>query len=235
MAGKGEQQHRCASRKRRPQRLQSRPGLVRLFVGGGLRLGVPTAPGEHCAGKRKQHEARGPDRGLPAHRQQGLDHQGIGNEREHRAQIGEREEPVGCRALMRARVPGLHQGTGGGEREIGQPDARREQPEYPPRRVFAALGLPGGARGERQRRRGDGEQRDVNVAPRRDPQTDIGVRIHVAREQQQLEEQHADRPYRRAAAEPRKDDLGDERLHLKEQEGAQENRGGVQDHESAGR
>jgi hypothetical protein len=36
----------------------------------------------------------------------------------------------------------------------------------------------------------------------------------------QLEKQEAGGPHRRRAAEPGKDDLGDNRLHLKEQEGA---------------
>ncbi len=230
MAGEGEQKHRCASRKRGPQRLQGRPGLVRLFVGEDLRVGVPAVPGKRCARKRKQHEARGPDRGLPAQREQGLDRQGIGNQRQHRAEVGEREEAIGRGAGMRARVPGLHQGACGGEHEVGQADARREQTEDPPRGVAAARGLPDGARGERQRRGRRNKEREVDEAPRAEAQPDVSVRIHVAREQQYLEKQHADRPHGGGAAEPRQDDLGDERLHLEQQESAQKNRGCVQDH-----
>ncbi len=231
MARKGKKQQGSTARKRRPERLQSRSGPARLASRERLRLGAFAAPGERRARKREQREARGPDGRLRAQGEKRLDGEGIRDEREHRAQIGQREQPIGGGAFVRARVPGLHQGARGGEREIGQSDARREQPEYPPRRVFAARGLPGGACGERQRRRGEGEKRDVNVAPRRDPQADVGVRIDVAGEQQHLEKEHADRPHGGAAAEPGEDHLGDERLHLEEHKGAQENRDGVEDHE----
>src|SRR5881396_4319584 len=50
-----------------------------------------------------------------------------------------------------------------------------------------------------------------------------------------LEKEHADRPHRGAPPEPRKDYLGDKRLHLEEQEGAQEDRNGVEDHEEKGK
>src|ERR1700721_3047650 len=49
----------------------------------------------------------------------------------------------------------------------------------------------------------------------------VGVR--VAGQQRQLEEQQTDRPDRRGAAEPRQDNLGDDGLHLEQQEGAYQN------------
>ena len=52
------------------------------------------------------------------------------------------------------------------------------------------------------------------------------MRIEVACEKQQLEEQHAGRPDRRGATEPRKHALADDRLHLKDKEGAEQRRGG---------
>ena len=231
VAGEGEEQQGGAAGERRPERLQSGSGLARLASRERLRLGAFAAPGERRARKREQREPRGPDGRLRAQGEKRLDGEGIRDEREHRAQIGQRKQPIGRSTFARARVPGLHQRARGGQREIGQPDARREEAEYAPRRVFAACGLPGGARGERQRRRGEGEERNVDVAPGRDAQAHVGVRIDVAGEQQHLEKEHADRPHRRAAAEPGQDDLGDERLHLEEQEGAQENRDGVEDHE----
>ena len=74
----------------------------------------------------------------------------------------------------------------------------------------------------------------MDVAARRDPQAHVGVRIDVTAEQQHLEKEHAHRPHRGAPPEPRKDHLGDKGLHLEEQEGAQENHDGVEDHEEQG-
>ena len=45
------------------------------------------------------------------------------------------------------------------------------------------------------------------------------MRIEIAQQQRDLEEHHAGVPDRRSSAEPRQDDFGDQRLHLKEQEG----------------
>jgi hypothetical protein len=42
----------------------------------------------------------------------------------------------------------------------------------------------------------------------------------TAEQQRQLKEEKADGPDSRRTAEPRQDDLGDDRLHLKQEEGA---------------
>jgi len=56
------------------------------------------------------------------------------------------------------------------------------------------------------------------------------VGVKVAAEQERLEEQQACRPHRRRAAEPRKDELADERLDQEEQESTQQNREAVKRH-----
>jgi hypothetical protein len=48
------------------------------------------------------------------------------------------------------------------------------------------------------------------------------VRIRVARQQRDLEKQHAGGPHRRAAAHARQDQARDHRLNLKKKEGAKE-------------
>ena len=48
------------------------------------------------------------------------------------------------------------------------------------------------------------------------------VRVRVADQQDHLKEHHAGRPHRRGAAKPRQDLLRDDRLHQKQQEGAEE-------------
>src|SRR5262245_17657745 len=60
------------------------------------------------------------------------------------------------------------------------------------------------------------------------------MRISVAREQQNLEEEQARGPDRRAAAEPRQDEFPNERLHLEKQEGAGEDGEGEGKHDAAG-
>src|ERR1700733_392417 len=61
-------------------------------------------------------------------------------------------------------------------------------------------------------------------------EADGDVRVSVSRQQQKLEEEHAGAPHRRRAAEPRQNHLGDERLHLEQQKGAQKNGNGVESH-----
>ena len=56
------------------------------------------------------------------------------------------------------------------------------------------------------------------------------VRVQVAEQEHHLEKQEAGGPYRRRAAEPRQDAFGDDRLHLKQQEGAYQNGQCVEDH-----
>ena len=49
------------------------------------------------------------------------------------------------------------------------------------------------------------------------------MRVSVAQEERDLEEQHAGDPNRGRSAEPGQDQLGNHRLHLKQQERAEEN------------
>lgn len=56
----------------------------------------------------------------------------------------------------------------------------------------------------------------------------------VAGEQQHLKKQHAGGPHGRRAAEPWQRDLADQRLDLKQQEGAQEDRDGEAQHGAVG-
>ena len=59
------------------------------------------------------------------------------------------------------------------------------------------------------------------------------VRVGVAAEQRHLEEEHATGPDRGRSAEPRQDQLGDERLHLEEQKRAEQNGGGEEQRRDA--
>ena len=59
---------------------------------------------------------------------------------------------------------------------------------------------------------------------------DQQVRVSVARQQRRLEKQHGRGPHGGRATEPRQNNLGDERLHLEQEEGAEKNGGGVEKH-----
>ncbi len=54
------------------------------------------------------------------------------------------------------------------------------------------------------------------------------MRVEIAEQQHQLKKQQADDPNRRAASKPRQDNFGDERLYLKQKEGARKNRDAVE-------
>src|SRR6202162_1454080 len=56
------------------------------------------------------------------------------------------------------------------------------------------------------------------------------MRVRVAAEENDLEEEHAGRPDRRHAAEPRQDVLADDRLDLKEEKRPEEDRNGEEEH-----
>ncbi len=74
------------------------------------------------------------------------------------------------------------------------------------------------------KRQADQQQRAMHLhlaARGQAPDQEMGV--GVAGQQRDLEEQHGRGPHRGGSAEPRQNDLGDERLHLKQEEGAQEN------------
>src|SRR5215472_1405525 len=59
---------------------------------------------------------------------------------------------------------------------------------------------------------------------------DDAVGVEIAREQQELEEEHAGRPDRRRAAEPGKDVFADERLNLEEKKRSEKDRQRVGEH-----
>ena len=55
------------------------------------------------------------------------------------------------------------------------------------------------------------------------------MRVKVSRQQQQLEKKQRRAPHRRRSSEPGQNEFRDQRLDLKQQKGAEENRRGVHD------
>ena len=133
---------------------------------------------------------------------------------------------------MRAREPGLHQRARRRQQEIRQADRRREQAEDQPRRVLGAAGLPVRRRDDRQHGERDAAAATVcsRTPARGVSRRTMRSRIGVAGEQRRLEEDEAGRPDGRRAAEPRQDLLRHHRLDEEQQERADEDRGGVEEH-----
>ena len=225
-AGIGDHQDGRAGGQCCPQQLVL-PGRRRAVVVmlRGQRLAVAAAPGEQAAGDDEAGKEPGPQVRLPAGREKRLDSQRVGEQCEHRPEIGEREQPVGDEAGAFAREPGLEQRARRRQYEVGQADRNGEQAENAQRRVLGAGGFPVGTGADRQQHQAKQQQAAVEqaLAVRREV-ADDPVRVEIAEQQGHLEEQHAGRPYRSRAAEPRQDHLADQRLDLEEQEGAEENR-----------
>ena len=59
---------------------------------------------------------------------------------------------------------------------------------------------------------------------------DQAMRIKISGQQDQLEEQQRRAPHRRRSSEPRQNEFRDQRLHLEQQERAEENSRGVDQH-----
>jgi len=104
------------------------------------------------------------------------------------SEVGEREEAIGASAFARARVPGLHQGPVV-EARIRAADARREEAEYPPRRVFAAAGFQVAPAASGSRRRGESGAAAIWIWRRAGIASGRRRAKHVAREQQHLEKE----------------------------------------------
>jgi hypothetical protein len=163
----------------------------------------------------QQHEASRPQLRLHAQRQQRLENQRIGDQREERSKVRCAVEEIGIARLWMAgpAEPGLQDRRIGRDREERQTDRGGEQCEQPERgevdRRFAKAGRDRERQGDDRQRhqrkmRGDGVAR---VEPARQ-----AVRVGVAGEQRRLEEYHRHRPHRRRTAEQRQHHLGEHRL-----------------------
>ena len=167
VVGHREQQQRPGGGQRAPQHLarDGRRRLVRGFVPALRRLvrrredrRVPRRASGSTSRRRRRGRRRArrptdqPDR-LRARRRPWLEQERIADERQHRREIRQREQPVRARAGPRAREPDLDQRARRRQQEVRQADGRREQAQDQPRRALGAGRLPVGARDDRQQRR----------------------------------------------------------------------------------
>ena len=189
------------------------------------------APGR---GRAADHEGRvgaAPHPGLHGGRQEGLDHEGIREQPHQRAEVRQCEEPVHGLLGQAVRHPGLEERPGGRKHEVGQADGQREQQQDAQRGVGVSVGLERNRGNDGQAGEARGQKGEVHpgLAPRREPRANE-VRVGVAGEQRDLEEDQARGPHRRGAAEPRQDLLGDDGLDKEQQERRQQDRRGEQQH-----
>ena len=199
-------------------------GQRRHRIVGGHASALARPRGGHREG-HEHHVAGRPRPGLHARRDPGLDQERVAQQREHRREVGQREQPIRIAAGKPAREPGLHQRARRRQQEVRQADRRGQQAQDLPDRILVAGGLPERARHDRQQRETHEQQRDVQAHLRAGCQpAHDDVRVQVAQEQRGLEEHEARRPHRGGPAEPRQDLLRDDGLDQEQQERATEDR-----------
>jgi hypothetical protein len=228
LIGHGEQESRGARRQCEPEpplaggRKDFRSRAGRSEFDGTL-ADANDANDAERAHHRERDERRGPAGRLRPRREPRLDDEGIREQREQRAGVGERVEAIGRRGAGFARCPRLLQRRARGEGKEGQRHRSREHEEHVEHGIHGAVGPRGrGGRDRQERERTRGEREQQRSLHPQGQRADRRVRERVAREQQRLEEEHARGPDRRRSAEPRQDRPSDDRLHLEEEERAQE-------------
>ena len=233
----GEHQARRNERERDPREtalpVERRPSdrLTASVVTRGCRhrpRGAPPPGGDRDA--RQEHEHRvadRPDPTLHAQRERRLDRDRIHQQREQAPEIARGVEEV---RILRGRMiglgePALKHGRRRRQREERQTDRPGEQQEQPADRIAIDGRRRVGTNRERQRQRRQQQHADVHDArsPRPQPLRDA-VRVRVAAEQHDLEEQHARVPDHRRPAENRQNALRDHRLDDEHQQRAEEQR-----------
>ena len=236
-----KQQVRARRGQRGPQELPAarRWRLARgahLITGGrnrcsGRPRGEAVPPGRRSQQSERDVCAR-PAIRLQARRHPGLERERISEERQHRCQIGKREQTIRALSRKTSGKPRLYERTGRRQQEVRQAYGRREEAENEERRILAAERLPLRAGHDGQQRTTQSEQRDVQPSlPSGGQATRDRVRIRVAQEQHRLEEHQAGRPHRRRSSEPRQDLLGHDRLQQEKQKRAEKDRRCVEGHE----
>ena len=142
-----------------------------------------------------------------------FDQERVAQQRQERPDVRERVEAVGRDAGVRSAEPGLQERSRRGEHQVRQAEAAQQQAEDVGRRRFLAGGLPGFGRGDRQQAERQQEQSEVDRDLRLGTEpADAEMCVRVAAEQKDLKEQHARRPDRGTAAEPRQDEARDQGL-----------------------
>ena len=245
MVGDAEQQQRAGCRQRAPQHLagkRRRPltGIAarkRRRFRAGMRdhlecRAMPQArPARRCAQSDEERVTRGPAKRLRACRRPGLEQERVADKGQHRREIRQREQAIGTGAGPGPGKPRLDERARCRQQEVRKTDRCREHAQDQPRRVLGACRLPVERGNDRQNHEGHDEQRRVQAhhGAWRQPMHD-DVAIGVTRQQRRLEEDETRGPHGRRAAEPWQDLLRHDRLHEKQQERADENGGGVDEH-----
>lgn len=130
--------------------------------------------------------------------------------------------------------PPLDERGRGGQQQVRCADRGQQNEQGPGNGGIRARRLQSIAGCDRENDQGQPQQDRVQeslTAPRQP--THDEVRVGVSTQQHQLEKHQRRRPDARCRAEPRKDVLADDRLHLEQQKRAQEHRGGKECHRAS--
>ena len=234
--GHREQQRRCGRRQHEPPEIRAARGGWRVGHGGisvwrrrralaraqmrcSTRLAsrdLDRKPSDHHDEHRIQ---RRPAPSLVAKREHRLDDERIAEQRGERRAVRQCEETIRIPVRMRSREPHLHQRARRSQHEVRKSDRRRQEPQDVRDRRGTVDRLPVSRCHDRQRQQRyqredsmDARMADDAEPPRRP------VCIRISGKQRALEKHHARGPDRSGPAEPRKDLLGDQRLHQEDQE-----------------
>ena len=225
-----QQQHRWNHRQAKPQQPGSPAGGHIRFgrrVRGGRKSGSAMGgigPRAHAAQNCEKNEADRPNPRQQPSRQKPFKNRRKGDKGQQRPDIRKGVKPIGRTALMRSAEPALQQRSCGGQDKKRGSHRRRQHQHDSRDRLLRPRGFQHLTRDNRQRRAGRAKSTKVqhSLAPRAQPAC-RQMRVGVAPEEQHLEKQHAGGPHAGHAAEPRENEFPDQRLHLKQQKGAQKN------------
>ena len=170
-----------------------------------------------------QGEADRPPVGLGLTGELRFEDERVDQQREEGADVGKGVETIRRNTWVGLAEPGLEERASGGKHEVGQAEAGEEQDQDVSGRVGAVSRLPLVAWRDWQQRHCERQEAEVrdDLTPRRQA-ADAEVRVGVAAEEEHLKEEHARRPDRGAAAEPREDEARNQRLDEEEQAGSPE-------------
>ena len=229
----GEGHQRITAQRRHCEPAQRAQPARRGYVGLRLRRCRAAAPPQADDAQR-QHIGRighRPGDALRGRVQPRLDQPRVGQQRDQRGPVRQREQPVWVAAPLRPGAPGLQQRAGHGQQRERQADGQHQQAHDLQPRAGRLRAWPGRHRHDRQQRQAAQQQRDVAVLQRPAALVaDEVVREGIAQQQRSLEEHQAGGPHRHAAAKARQDQLGDDRLHQEQQEGTEEDGDAAQCH-----
>lgn len=200
-----------------------------------VHFGAAAAKGAGTGSEYKNGQERvadGPDFGLTGEHEVWFDQEGEAEEAEKASGVagGIEEVRIVCSFVVGRAKPGLEQGAGSGDSEVGKTCDERESDEKPGGRSESRTGNPTDARKtDGQREQHEAHEQSVDAELGREAQlAGDNVRIEVTEEEHGLEEDHGGVPDVGRSSEDGEDELCRHRLDEEKQDSGEED-GGAED------